>query len=489
MWSGIEVKNGGGVEFASTSSNDNLIEDALKAIDVTNNTTNSTILEIHNTIFNKNYIDINISNYTQSVSPYPFYVDNCVFTCRDLPSSSSAWPNVKASSTSTGASAQLRTAMTTTTGLTPPFLSQSSFTITTLKNPYSNQPSHIAINLSTVGINSGTVMYGINIGTTTATNFNLFDAHGTFISAENSNVKSENNVFQNTRTYTVSGGSNYGGNAIIHSVLNQLNTALTLTGTSASLGNRFWDCHKAIDAKNVYHFWMGNSTIRSTQSSTNTGAFLPGDAGVNINTNRFDYYIELNEFTNINNSINIPIAPGSFTSGLTGTITAYGIYADRIRVVNNVFAPGTTTNNYVNNAVTITGPNNTPWDVAPDNASPFTRAVVVSNNTLTNVFRGIWVDGITGYQTAIENNTITLKNDGVFTVSQYGIKLTDTNPTSSASIGKNIIASNTVSFTTATSTTNVLGSLIYCGNNGYGICSPSVTCNKLTRGYQAFVFD
>lgn len=496
MWGGIVVENGGGLSSMTSNSQDNLIEDALTAIDVSNytNTAVGNILNIHNTTFNKNYIDINISNYTVSASPYPFFIDNSIFTCRNLPFTSTNWPQTGSSSTATNSSAQLRTAINATIGLISPYLAQAGFSVTTLKNPYSSQKSHIAIQLSSVGVNTTSGAIGIVIGTTTANSFNLFDSHGRFISASNSNVTSLNNVFQNTETYTVSGGSTFGGSAIYHNTSSLMNTALTLTASTSDVGNRFWDCHRAVEGNNTYLFWMEKSIVRSNQNSSNytSTAFLPGNTGLFMTTNRFDYFIANNEFTNLQNAIYAPVTVGVFSLVPTCSVcpsTMNGVYAHRFRVSQNVFSAGTGTNTYMDNAVKVAGITTVPWFVPTVSVTPFIQAVSVKNNTLTEVFRGISVANNTGYQTDLSENKITLKEDNLMSLPQHAITLLNSNPTASATIGKNIISSNTASYSTSSAVTNTNASLIFCGTNGTGLASPSVACNNLTQAYQGFVFD
>jgi hypothetical protein len=471
---------------------DNLIEDAITAIEVLPQTTNTvSILSVDRTTFNKNYVDIQISGYTKSVTPYPFQIHSCVFTCRNLPYSPTAWPQTGISGTGTTSAADLRNASVTnpTTGLASPYLWQPTFTLTALKNPHLGEYSSIAINLGTVGVTTGTSMYGIEIGNTTTNNFNLFDAHGIFIYGLNSNMRSVNNVFQNTTGIIFpSPDNNFSrgirGAAIIHYVTTNFNANLDLIASSVNAGNRFWNCHQSIFAKNSAKFYMENALLRSTQSSTNT-TFGPGNTGVYIQTNRFDYYMGDNEFTNINTPVNIAVVAGSYTASATGTTVQNGVYANRIRLYQNVFTAGTSTTNYINNAVTIMAANSTPWFVPSTSVSPFVHSLSVNNNTLTEVFRGIYITGTNGFQTDINANKIILKDDAA---TQYGIKLTNTNPTATNSAASNIVANNELSFALASSTTNVLGTLIFSSNN-MGLYSPSVTCNKMNRAYQAFVFE
>lgn len=508
MWEGIEIEDGGFLELTKeqTTDNDNLIEDAITAVNILPQTTTTLtqILHSYRTTFNKNHTSIKVTGITNSVIAIPLAVNNCIFTCRDLPFTTTSWPQTGTVNATSTSSADLRYASTSTTDIAPPFLNQSTFTITNLKNPYNNHRSQIAISINSVGVNSGTVMYGCNIGSgANAADFNLFDAHVQFIVANNSNLTCINNVFQRTQSYTyTTNTTNFipGKAAVEHNTSGVMNTKLFMSATSKDLGNRFWDCHIGVFGNDVYTFNIENAIFSSTQSTaalTSTFFTPVGGTGICLNTNRFEYYIAYNKFININNSINIPISVGTFTSGYFGSSTLTGIFAGDLRIYANTFETGTLTTNYSNNAVTITAPHNTPYDysttytpyVPPSFSIPYNRAIVVTNNTLTGVFRGIYLNGITGFQTEIMNNSITMRTDATFSVSQYGIKLTNASPTSSTSVGKNIISANTVSISSATSQTNILGSLIYCGNNGYGICSPSVTCNNLTRGYQGFVFD
>lgn len=498
MWKGIILNDGSQIN----TDNQSIIEDAITAISSTHTPLSSAGLppaRISNlyTLFNKNYIDISLTNYYDQV-PGNFSdndivkVIGCVFTCRNF---LSQWPSAGFGSAGSYALG-VRTANSSTTSLASPYLWNLS-TVTNLKAPYNTQPSHIAINLSSVGIttglqgitNSTLSTPGITIGDGSAFyNFNLFDTHGNFIVTQKSNVNLTNNVFQNTQTYTVSGGSTFGGSAITHSVSNVLNTALTLTASNKDVGNRFWDCHMAIDAKNVYRFSMEYCTVRSTQSYTaNQSLVLPGNTGVNINTNRFDYYMANNEFTNIKTGINIPVTVGSFTPAPCFICAGFGVYANRIRITNNTFGTGTVTNSYMDKAVNITGFSNNPWSVPPSSVTPFTQGLIVTNNTLTNIFRGINITGVTGVQVDVEENSISLKDETSSPTMQYGVTLNNAQPASSAAIGKNIIASNTVSF--SSSPTNTLGGLIFCGQNGISLWSPSVTCNNLQQGAEGFVFN
>lgn len=487
MWQGIEVLDGGRVHADYNSSADlaSLIEDAITAIDVSNHSTSTytNILDVHNTIFNKNYISINIANYTRTVTTYPFFIDNCVFTCRDLNSgiTPTNWPSAGMSSTLSGAAAELRTVINPTTGLNSPFIN-SSFSITTLKNPYSSQQSQAAINLYTVGITTSTNMYGITIGNdANIIHYNVFDAHRWGILGINSSMILRNNVFQNTipsymiNPYIGAGLVKISSSAVFSYITTTLNAKLDMACSNISLGNRFWNCPRAVLGSNIYLVDIGFSLFRSIQSSA-TPTIQPGNLGVGLSSNRFAYYIHQNEFTNINNGVNVTMSTGPFAA-LGGTNSSNGTYASAIRVVYNTISSGTATNAYVNNAITIGSALSNTVTIPSSSVYPFVHGIAVDHNTLTSVYRGILLNGNAAqYPSAISDNVISLANDPN-NVLQYGINITNTS-------GKNTVNENKLN---ASSTTNTNQALIY-GTDNMGVYSPSISCNTATNCNKGFEF-
>jgi|GEM_PF-1969336 len=482
MWQGIVIKDGGKIITYDSNGKDNLIEDAIIAIDASNQATTaaSPVIQALNTTFNKNYIDINISGYSKTITPYPFVIKNCVFTCRNLPFTSSYWPQTGSVNAASTPSADLRfvnSAATPTTGLAPPYLNQSNFTVTPLKNPYSGNYSKIAIQISTVGVNSGTTMYGITLGdNTSAADFNLFDAHEIFISNLNSNVTSRNNVFQNTIANPF---LNSTGIAIAHNVSGVMNTSLDLSSSDFETGNRFWNCHRALKTNNLYKFNLQHAIFRSTQSTTNP-ASGPVTSAVNINTNRFYHFMRYNEFTNISNCINIGITAGSYTT--VGGGSAYGTYAALIVVKENTISASPAANEYVNNAITISSPltNNLNWTNAPNyNISPSIIGIMIQDNSISNVYRGLHLNGNgSNFPSVIEDNVISLEDDNIFGAPQYAVRVTNT-------YGKNVVTDNLAS---ALSTTNTSQALYYFADNS-GVASPSISCNTASTSNRGFEFN
>lgn len=486
LWEGIELADGAKLICRSENKH-NLIEDAKIAVAVVNHSTSTLnpILDINYTTFNKNYKDILISNFQRTLTSYPFTIRNCVFTCRDLPYNFTTWPNTGTTNTTSSSSADLRALYYSATGLQSPYIGQSTFTVSNLKLPYSNQPSHIAIELKNVGLTNGTTYYGLNLSPI-ASDFNLFDSHGRFIDGENSNLILNANVFQNTLRYPASINNStviYGGEAVNSRITNYMNGSLDLVASINSTVNRFWNCHTGVSGNKLYRFKMENTSFRSVQSTSAipSGTFVPqGNAGLVLNTNKFLYYIKNNEFTNINQCINIPLAAASSCS-----VCANLIYATNIAILQNTFSPGSGSGNYLGKAVNITSPNNFPLTVAPSSVAPYTQAISIEDNSINNAFRGIYVNGVTGFKTAIKNNTITLADDNYFTPpSQHGIELANTYAANDSS-GVYEISGNVLS---AQNLTNTAVSLVDCSINT-GTNTPVVVCNALSNAYNGFVFN
>jgi hypothetical protein len=491
MWKGIVVEDGARLNITDISvllPNHNLIEDAITAVAVNDHTTSSlaTILNIYNTTFNKNFIDIKISNYKRSASyTNVFSIHDCVFTCRDIPYTATTWPSV---STSTSG---LRCATTATTGLAPPY-GLLSAPEASLLAPHAGETSSIAICMSTVGITTSSVYYVAVLGSTTAAEFNLFDNHQTFIDASVSNLTSINNVFQNTKAGSGGVGN---GSAIYHhtsSSNSTFNSRLDMTAANKNIGNRFWNCHRGIEGKNIYRFEIDNAIFRSTQTYTLVNSFGQGHMGITLNTNRFRYWILNNEFTNLNYGINIPIAADntSLTTICNSLTIPYGIYAGNITVQQNTFSPGSGLSTYFNKAITITSQNQTGWCYASaPSLSPAIMGIFVNDNLLTDVFRGIEVNGMWAFPARIENNTINLQEDNLTDANQqHGIDLVNCYA-NATTYGKHVITGNYL-YGLGSSTLTTPASLIYCGNNtGAGLQSPSVTCNDVRNCHDGFVFD
>jgi len=473
MWQGIVVENGGKLSTIIGTPNTNLIEDAITAIDISGHTTSTltgfgAILDANLVIFNKNLVAIKIATYQTSASVYPFKIANCVFTCRSLSYTPTSWPSSQTSG--------MRAASNPTNGLEVPYLLQN-FPFTYLKSPYNYIPSETGIFLYAVGTTTSSTFRNIQIGSTASTaDFNIFDGLQECIVALNSNVLSLNNVFQNTQRdyyFVPPFGPSYwaGGTAIMHSVDNTFNANLNLTAnsTNPAFGNRFYNCHRAVQLYNTYNFDVRYATFRSTQSSTNT-AYGPGNSGVLAQSNRFNYTINNNNVANIANPIAVHIWAGSYNFGTP----LYGTYAAQLQIQNNYIGSQTTTaagvtTQYVNQAIHL-------LSVVGNSFQAVNNAAVLTN-TINRVFRGIEINNVskTNYAINTSTNVITLLNDNIFNATQNAIRYTNN--------ASGTVRGNTVS---AVNTTNTLVTLFYaggCTNN------PTVTCNTLSNSWQAFEYN
>lgn len=491
MWQGITVQDGGQLWFGDLSiPGGNLIEDAITAVDISNATTSSlsTIFHSNNTIFNKNLIDIKLHNYQRSSNSYSNVVTLVAnaFTCRYLNPGLTSWPL-----TSGAASVNVRSAANPTTGLESPFLFLSAPTAT-LKAPYAGQTSSVAVLITSVGITSGSTFYGISLGSDAALgDFNLFDNHNKFIHCTNSNVSVKNNVFQNTRfvgTTTVGLGD---GAAVFSGAPSVMSNRLDLAATNFDLGNRFWNCHYGVQGYNVYNFDIEKGIFRSTQTSTNTTGVLPGNTGILLNTNRAQYRVVRNEFTNVRTGVNVPLSTAAYTlAAPCGTCVSTGIYATNMSIQQNTLSAGTSTavTPYMNRAIYITSPLQASWTVNNvTNISPFTLGIILDDNRVIDAYNGIGIKGVQGWRSSIAGNHIRLVDDNALGIAERGIEQEDCNATPSSYAW---IKDNDVYAIGSTSLSNTDRSLIYAYNNmGPYLGQPSLTCNNLHDSHHGFVFE
>jgi len=495
MWNGIIVNNGGQVISPGQVWNPNLgqvfddnrvlIEDAKTAISMNGSTNTSNVIGDYNivmqsTVFNKNYVGISFKNYNYA-NRAPIEVNNCVFSCRTLTFNATTWP----APTTTLNGLRYSPAATPTTGFASPYDLQSA-AVVNLKAPYSTITSLTGILFDNVGVLSSSVFYGAEIGNESSdTYFNLFDAQAYSIDATNSNLRSVNNVFQNTKEVTIVTCSpkclstTIGGTAIRQVINTNMNANLNLNAigsgsTSTSYGNRFWNCHTGVEARNTFRFNMERAIFRSTQTTSGFIAYGPGNSGVYAVTNRFQYNMRFNEFANICNAINVPVYAGTYDVG-AGVQT--GIYAGNLVVNNNYFGAnysvsGPLGGKFMSSAVSITSPNSTTWQFASN------TGLFAENNTILRTYRGIQVSGLAGYSCTINNNYITLIDDNLFSALQRGIEVTSTQ-------NKAVVSTNTLS---TNNINNTLTALCYFGANT-GTNSPRVTCNDLSNSFKAFEFN
>jgi hypothetical protein len=427
MWNGIQVDSWARVKFK----NGDLIEDAKIAIDRSASIFTFTPwwipyeIDLEGVVFNRNRVGVAIRSYTEiPVTTPPFKISACVFTNRLLPSTSlsvstiSSWQNY-ASLTSTSSPSSA-------TG--SPY-QMGNFTPANLKAPYSNEPANTGVYVENSGLTTNptttnTVYHHVYVGNA-SNQYALptyFDNLNTGISSLNSNVSSQNNIFQNSRDIT-SGpiwldGVGIRGVNDNSNILNY-NTSIHMVGSfnPSTNNNKFYDCYTAVRLKNVFQLNMGYAEIYSTQSKLNSTQTY-GQYGVFIESNIFkNYRIEYSKFVNV--AIGVILVSNTGWHNVTGTF-GYGQVWGTINIRNNFFSSalsyganpgngfmsfGVVAQNVLASKSQVLGANI--FTIAPNNG------LWVSNNTFDQVYRGVAIYNFanSAFGKYATNNLINLVQD------------------------------------------------------------------------------
>lgn len=500
MWKGIVVQDGGRIKTSNTRKFNSLIEDAEIAVDLDQISTvipNRPAIDLAEVIFNKNYIAIKISNSQPTLNVLPLGIIGCVFSSRTLTYTTFSnpplnWPK------SDMLPGSLRSATNPTTGLAPPYTFPGFAHSNSIKAPYTNQPSHIGIQISTIGLQSGCLpQSGVEIGYTyqgfITNNFNLFDGLGTGIEVNDASLITRDNVFQNMQYYfNTPSNAWYGGDGIKHTINTFMLSSLDVQGGGTTDdGNRFYDCINGINAKNVYQLTSNYNIFRSTHLSSTPFAINPqrGEGGIVYESNRVSFYTFGNEFNNLKYGIKFSTPNGM--NGYNGPAcngVSLGVYANLFTIEHNYFGAEVTSstpysgplNNteYMYKGIEINTPNIFGWTNSGQNN-------YIRSNKFDRVFNGISIDGFADEPLAIGGNTLLIEDDyitGPVSILQFG-----------QGIGfKNNMGNLTVEQNTLTAMNSVQGSnsvsLVYAETN-YGIGSPKIFCNYASTSNFGFHFN
>lgn len=471
MWQGIEVQPGGKLSILNNS----LIEDAITAIDITNNTLNNNLLRLNNSTFNKNYTALRIQNYAPAITNYPFDITGCVFTSRDIAFSTLNWPNttaIKATAVNSGAP------------LSSDIISNATYPANTtgafLKAPHNTQKSEMGIQLVNVGLTQGTeaspVFYEFKLGTSGPTKTNVFDNIRYELHAFNSNINSINNVYQNTGFVNRA----FGGRGIIATCDQNFNGRLKVTKVTNSV-NKFIDCGTAIQTVDYFIHEITENEIRSSKvnNAPNPPANFLGVNGVNILTNRFyNCTVNNNEIYNIENGI-------IFTSS-NGAYNIYGLsyigqYAKELNIIGNTISANligsAVTTQYIKNAIVL-------QNLFLTGNGFVTRApnlITVSTNQLTGVYRGIFITNFGKIFQKINNNNIDLVQDVFVTNNtEYGISFNNNKAYQSYAYNKAV--NNTISGYGITNANN--SAILSESSSGL-----TIGCNSISNTHNGLHFN
>jgi Secretion system C-terminal sorting domain len=365
-----------------------------------------------NTAFNKNTQSIVIGQYAHNQAPYPFLIQNCVFTSRNITTTAACNPPNWITTT------QLLAASPVADNLETPYkLADLAFVpLTGVTNPDGKPNSFIA--LKKVGYSGGsqtalvTRHFSFN---TVDVNLNLFDNGNQAIQAENSNYNVSNAVLQNCNI-GILGWKN--GTAPNNSGQIPHYSAITI---ATNIKNRYFNNKYGILSAGYSYLDLQGNDFRTTNNissyglnswppvfSTNLGHFGMLILGGTPSFLR----IQNNEIYNHLNGICI-------SANLSGSIA--NIMQNKIW---DKPAGNSTTTPYCTNAITMDGT----YPKVTIMANPF---VNVQSNNIKDAFGGINMFNYknTQQQINVQDNTIVLKVDPNTNIlgSQHGIWVANTN--------------------------------------------------------------
>jgi len=496
MWQGIKILDGGQITTSNTRFSNTMIEDAEVAIELdginsANVMAGQPAINISRVIFNKNYIGIRVSNSDPMLDSLALGITGCVFSSRDMPFSSApnalVWPSASNSIFSGG----LRFAGSPTTGLVSPY-SMNGYSQANLKFPHNFLPGHIGIKIEKIGDPNGFnatpgVQFGITYLSWISPDFNLFDGLGNGIDVTDASLTAANNVFQNSQQYLLPPlfTSSFGGDGIRHEITGIRNARLKLTSLSnTSDGNQFWNCHKGVEALNVFELRLNHAIFRSDHSRFSPDPYFllgltQGDIGIECTTNRFDFNVQASEFNNVRQGIafNTPSFPQQFD--MTGSNVQTGIFAQGFNVQQNYFGSQVSSAvpipiEYMSDAIVVQTPLTSGWQ---NN----TTASYISSNKFNRIYRGVHINGMSDHPMFIGGNEFLLEDDYIYGPPDFawGVKVEN-------NMDNMAIANNTVQGSGLMPFNEV--SAILCKNN-YGVMSPVVSCNLVLDSKFGFEFS
>ncbi|MDX2174600.1 MAG: T9SS type A sorting domain-containing protein [Bacteroidota bacterium] len=416
MWKGIVVEPGGVLNIVPGGNRlqkTTLIEDAQVAVDIINyfNPPNPTnILTAKYVTFNKNNIGIRINGYRSNQTVYPFTIENCLFTSRDIAFSALTWDRTQLVKNSGSGNPPPMGAPYVDNVLYPPV---------GMKIPLAGLYPSNGIVLNNVGVTTGTstIFRGIFIGNTTSnTLFNCFDNLREDITANSSNFTVVNSVFQTGQRFG-RGGIASGGKAIVASAPSIADMAgnfqanIIAPTTNTNLNNSFYEKTACAD---ITGYLSTNIKYCEAHSAFNTyGTLLQsnnyGNRGFNIKTNRYiNISVENNKIYNIKNAILISLDNGFYDlNNQSGVGRLVGYISAEKNIIRN-HKTTATGNEFVNIGISIADPFSTASTAFIPGNAVYTSA---NSNTLAFVHNAIDAKNISFSPVTINFNKIILQNE------------------------------------------------------------------------------
>lgn len=309
MWNGIKVQPGGRLIVLGNS----LIEDADSAIYVKNPMLSgayTTILEVDECTFNKNYTGITIDNYSANSSNYPFIIRDVVFTKREINFINNPPFTVATNPWPTTSSYKV---LANSGTINEHCIISDNYASASLKNPHSADNSKYGIKLNNIGninnnwnanniVYNGILIGGINLHK--KNNMNLYDNIETGIYAVSSNFTNINSTFQYMVSVNASPTINDADGIGIFAFKFKGNDNMykaTIKEGLFSIGpqciNKFYDNRYGVLINNYAVSEITNSDVRSTQINDQGNL---GSIGFDVVTSKFkSIAINSNTITNV----------------------------------------------------------------------------------------------------------------------------------------------------------------------------------------------
>jgi len=397
MWDSIIVQQGGKMRTKSNS----LIEDAKTAINVTSTFATQPVLDIDQTIFNKNGNAITIANYQFNQPIYPFIIRRSVFTSRNLWTSANTWPSV--------ANLVATSPPPPPSPYIGPYLVGRNYASANLKAPFNIAPQVagvgirlISVGPATTGAIGGYVNNEITIGSSGNGMLNVFDNLHYGIAANNSNFLSVNNSFQNMIAVIFKGTVSYGYG--IFGVAGENHSARVVAANNKI--NKFYECRRGVDLNGYTEVYVDNSYFISDRITPVPGQITStptGEIAINWRSNR-STKIEVNDNIIYNHFVGIGLQQGFSTLGGTQVQTQGPINIENNLIQANLGNGNPTTQSIgtgivCNNLLTcLPGPNCQVTTTGP---------VTITNNQIIRAFRGIQANNWYVQTSTIFQNSIT----------------------------------------------------------------------------------
>ncbi len=407
MWQGIVVQPGGRVNVSPYTLSGGivyktaLIEDAIVAIDFQNITTQqaAAVLMVENAVFNRNETSIKVQGYAFANASSIFSVKNTLFTCRNIYNVAAAtWPLTSVVKATNG----------NTNLFLEPYISLTNYPLATLKAPLGNSWNSVfskyGIWMKNVGTSSTSAPYiynSVTLGSSIASEYNVFDYQRFAIDVTNTNLKVINTTIQFPKKITWNMNIPGIGTGIYTKKQGAGHYKLDVAGTAAQ-PNKFFGLVKAVLVSNYRNVQFVNNTIRSNRPvSQPFSGYLNGGFGIDIYVTSYDNVnITNNAIYNINTGVHL------------NSVASFNMPS--IMVLNNVFnrTLGSTTGGYSSDAVLI--------ENLYDNSG---GNLWVNNNTISGAYRGITLKKWSRIGIRVNNNNIALSGISGYASPSHGISL------------------------------------------------------------------